>query len=198
MTEMHERLKKSRLKAGFHSASQAADAIGVQASAYTSHENGHRGFHANAERYASFYGVSLEWLISGKGDIKGKVKSIPILGSVGAGAKIYPLTDDSADYSIEEIMLAPNKSFAAYKVVGDSQYPRYQNGEYIVFERVPRRLEELVNKYCIVECEDGRILVKKLRKGATPDVWRLESHNAPIEDDVRVKQAYKVHGVLEG
>jgi DNA-binding XRE family transcriptional regulator len=64
----HERLARARLLAGYETATEAADAIGVNRPTYIHHENGTRGFQKHADRYAKFFRVSLEWLVTGRGE----------------------------------------------------------------------------------------------------------------------------------
>lgn len=67
MATAGERLKQAREKAGYTSAAQAADAMGVSAATYAQHENGIRGYPApRAERYGKFFRVAPEWLLYGR------------------------------------------------------------------------------------------------------------------------------------
>lgn len=68
MTEASKRLKFAREKAGYETASDAARAMGVTESTYLGHEGGNRGFASRAPRYARFFGVSVDWLLTGRGD----------------------------------------------------------------------------------------------------------------------------------
>lgn len=43
--------------------------MGVNYQTYVSHENGSKGLSRVAQRYAEFYRVSLDWLLSGAGSI---------------------------------------------------------------------------------------------------------------------------------
>lgn len=70
MTEMHDRLETAREAAGYDTAAAACEAFGWKYPTYVGHENGSRGFKGKAEVYARRYGVSLEWLLTGKGDMK--------------------------------------------------------------------------------------------------------------------------------
>jgi transcriptional regulator with XRE-family HTH domain len=71
MQTPNERLRILRLKR-YESASEAAQAIGVSPSTYIQHENGIRGSGSlprkAAERYATFFKVSLDWLLTGRGE----------------------------------------------------------------------------------------------------------------------------------
>lgn len=62
-----DRLKWARQNAGFESAREVADRIGVPYGTYVGHENGSRGITAKAgERYARLLRVSPAWLLYGK------------------------------------------------------------------------------------------------------------------------------------
>src|SRR5579871_3819144 len=72
MDDIHERLQQARVEAGYETASSAAAAMGVKPVTYTHHENGTRGFGCEtAARYAAFFRVTLDWLISNKGPMRG-------------------------------------------------------------------------------------------------------------------------------
>jgi len=64
----HQRLRFAREQAGFARASDAARAMGIEEPTYLGHENGSRGLTRASARYARFFGVSLDWLIDGRGE----------------------------------------------------------------------------------------------------------------------------------
>lgn len=66
----HERLVWARRQAGFSSAAEAADSLGIPKPTYSAHENGSRGFGHHADHYAARYKISLEWLLTGRGHPK--------------------------------------------------------------------------------------------------------------------------------
>lgn len=71
------RLRIAREKAGYATATDAAEALGISRSTYIGHENGHRGFPAKkAPLYARRFKVDEQWLLFGKGEgPTGKIES---------------------------------------------------------------------------------------------------------------------------
>jgi transcriptional regulator with XRE-family HTH domain len=73
MTDPAERLRIARLRAGFETAKEAAEAMGFAVSTYLAHENGSRGYPAKkAEVYARKFKVREQWLLYGVGDGPGE------------------------------------------------------------------------------------------------------------------------------
>ena len=69
MDKASERLRIARLRAGFETAKDAAEAMGVPVSTYLGHENGNRGYPAKkAELYARKFKVREQWLLYGVGE----------------------------------------------------------------------------------------------------------------------------------
>jgi transcriptional regulator with XRE-family HTH domain len=70
MTTANQRLKIARARR-FDRAIDAARALGMPIATYNQHENGLRGSGSiprkAAERYADFFDVSLDWLLTGRG-----------------------------------------------------------------------------------------------------------------------------------
>ncbi|TPN43232.1 helix-turn-helix transcriptional regulator [Mesorhizobium sp. B1-1-7] len=66
--ELHERLVAARKQAGFETAVEAAEAVGVPYGTYSGHENGSSGFRRDkGEIYARKFKVRFEWLMLGTG-----------------------------------------------------------------------------------------------------------------------------------
>ena len=200
MSEPHERLVKAREAAGYASAADAARAMGVGLSTYYNHENGSRKLSVPGPRYARFFRVSLDWLLTGRGEMKTKETRLvlPILGKVGAGAVVDMPDDPAGSPDLGDLEVTLEGDFIL-ELEGDSQWPRYLPGERIIVEGQPRPPERLVNGYAVVQIlGDGRRLLKMLRRGRSPGRYRLESHNAPPEDDVELLAAWRVKGVWYG
>ena len=75
MSEESERLKAARVAAGFASAGEAAERLGIPYPTYSAHENGSRGYRAGAaERYARAFGTTAEYLLFGRKDGAGEIR----------------------------------------------------------------------------------------------------------------------------
>lgn len=190
------RLQHARREAGYATATQAAAAMGVPAPTYLAHENGTKGLSRAGTRYAKFFHVSYGWLLAGAGEMTGGSTSIPLMGLVGAGSTVEPIGDTVAA-SIGSITMPDAEHLGALKVRGESQYPRYMDGEIILYDRRPRTPGELNNRYAVVDCSDGRRVIKKIVRGRKPAAWNLWSHNAPEEEDADILACYAVKGTLE-
>lgn len=144
MSDVHERLVISRERAGFDSAADAARALGVKLPTYYSHENGTGGLRASvAERYARKFKVSLDWLLTGRGEMSPdgavpyeiEVEGLPLLGSIQAGHWIE--TTDAPDEVRPEMVPVvrdlrfPHAEQYALRVVGDSMDLDYPDGSIV-------------------------------------------------------------------
>jgi phage repressor protein C with HTH and peptisase S24 domain len=198
MSEPWERLRRARAAAGYETAAKAAEALGVKAAGYVHHENGSRPLTRRAQRYARFFRVSLEWLVSGRGPMRGNPLIIPVRGRVGAGAAVE-FAHDAAEIAKGEWITVPDGGdIAALVVQGDSQWPRFLDREIVLYDPTPVAPGELVGHYAIVQTHDGRKLIKILRRSPGDNRWRLESHNAPAEEGVELIGAWRYLGVLPG
>lgn len=84
MSDPAERLRIARMRAGFPTGKEAAEAMGFPVSTYLAHENGSRGYPAKkAYTYARKFKVREQWLLYGvgpgpgeTGDVKAEVVDI--------------------------------------------------------------------------------------------------------------------------
>lgn len=73
MTSPADRLRIARLRAGFKTGKEAAEAMGFPVSTYLAHENGSRGYPApKAATYARKFKVREQWLLYGVGPAPGE------------------------------------------------------------------------------------------------------------------------------
>lgn len=113
-------------------------------------------------------------------------RQVRLVGYIGAGAAIYPI-DDGGDEWVEAPP-AVSRSTVAGKVKGTSQLPMYEDGWIIYWSRhLPP--EEMVNRRCVVQLADGRVLVKTLKRGSIKGHWTLASSNDEDIENVVVEWA---------
>lgn len=88
-TQPHERLRKAREDAGYRTARDAADALGIKGSTYTSHENGTRDFgREDALLYARRFKVHAGYLMFGQDAPASqgtKIREVDMRAGAGAG-----------------------------------------------------------------------------------------------------------------
>lgn len=196
MVDIAERLRKARMRR-YESARQAAIALGMRPDTYIQYENGLRGFSRHADKFARFFRVNLDWLITGRGemDMRSARVAIPVTGLVAAGSDILPIDADLA--TPPEILLPEPGHVAALIVEGDSGWPRFLHGETILYD--PRNVspESLIGKVAIVQAlSDGRRMIKTIQPGRKAGTFTLESYNAAPERDVALLCAWKFIGLL--
>lgn len=74
MNDPAERLRIARLRAGYETGKEAAEALGFPVSTYLGHENGSRGYPAKkAAIYARRFKVREQWLLYGVGEGPGQL-----------------------------------------------------------------------------------------------------------------------------
>lgn len=201
MSERHERLQAARQAAGYATAAEAAEAMGVKLPTYTHHENGTRDITRRgvAERYARFYRVNLEWLMTGRGPQKPAQRPqarIPIEGVVGAGFAVEMIDDPAGAAAVDSVPIPDSELIGALRVRGDSQYPVFVDGEFVLFDKRPVAPRDLIGQLAIVQTNDGRRLLKTIRRGNTDRAFTLESYNAPPEENVALIGAWRYIGSL--
>lgn len=131
-----DRLKQSRVRAGYSTAKSAAEAMGLPIATYIQHENGVRGIPATkAERYAKFFRVTPEYLLYGKSSAKpaapGLGPALFIKGTVIAG--VWRQVDhweenDWQTFTGAPDIEAPQKDRYGVRVEGDSMNVLYPAG----------------------------------------------------------------------
>lgn len=185
-----ERLRWAREHAGYKKGTDAARAFGWTVSTYLGHENGDRiPRRDKAKRYAKAFKVRWEWLLEGDGPPTTKGAPAPqAAGYVGAGAEIITVDDGAPN---EEIELPPPNAVPVV-VRGDSMYPRYFDGEKLFYLPEQRSPDEMIGRECVVRLDDGRMLVKIIRRGTKRNRFNLESWNAPTIENQAIEWASPV------
>lgn len=188
-----EKLRRER----FASRRQAAVELGIPPTTYNQYETGEREFSRHAVRFAKFFRVNVEWLLTGRGEMRPTraTHSIPLMGVVAAGSSVIPIEDQAGAAEIDAITLPEPGQIAALLIKGDSMYPRFMEGEYLLYDPKPRTPGTMIGHYAVAQTLDGRVMVKKILSSRLSDHWKLWSHNAP-EEDVQLLTCYKILGTL--
>lgn len=138
------------------------------------------------ERIAQRFGVTAAFIRYG--DVSSRMA--PVVGFVGAGARVEAV--EQAPSRFVEVPASWGDA-GALEIQGLSCYPIYEEGDIIVIRGEQRLVEgEILGKMCVVETADGVGLVKRVRRGATPGCYDLESPNAPTLEDVPLASARPV------
>ncbi len=208
MVTQAERLRQARIDAGFESAQEAVDAFNWNAPAYRHHENGTRGFGADAaKKYGRAFRVRPGWLLGFEHIEKNAAPETPtderlvVNGSVEAGAwrNSEHWNDDRA--FVIEGMPSPIPSAKRFGlvVVGYSMDEFYEpgtvldcisifkngtkpnSGDHVIVERSrPDGLRELtVKEYS--EAEDGRCWLVPRSKNS--EFQQIEYAGPDVEQD---------------
>ena len=217
----HQRLRFAREQAGYASASDAARAIGVEEPTYLGHENGSRGLSRAAPRYARFFGVSLDWLIDGRGALASAAepplaappRNAEIGGPARFGGTRIPAYGQAVGGRDGEFILNGNRivdvlappslqgvpdAYAVY-VVGDSMEPRYFAGEAVfVNPRLPVRRGDFVVAQIAVEAGEPPHAYVKRFVARDARTLRLEQFNPKKTLAFPVGRVISVHRIIMG
>lgn len=172
-----KRLTQARRAAGYETLADAVRYLGVKYPTYAGHENPNSpGTYqtAAAELYSRKFKVSLDWLLTGRGEMRGQgvvpveieLAGLPVLGNIQAGHWLETAFID-AEGDPELLPVARDARFPharqyALRVVGDSMDLDFPDGSYVT---------------CVDFAESGLGIVE----GMTVHVERHRSHGQMVE-----------------
>lgn len=125
--------------------------------------------------------------------------SVPVVGYVGAGGETVFMDDNAVGSGLYEVDSPDDISgdVIGLEVRGESQWPMFRDGYVVLIGRRDDGIDErAVNDWAVCRLDDGRTLLKILRRGATPDTFNLLSINAEPIENVRLEWATPVKGWL--
>jgi len=197
--EIAARLKAARKDAGFTSVGDAATALNVPYPTYAAHENGSRAFDNEAAAfYARRYRVSIDWLLTGKGERANRPTTVPVMGYLGAGAEVEPEFEQVPPEGLDQIDIPftlPD-DLIAFVVKGDSMLPFYKDGTTIIVYRHQKRpIEAFYGEDAAVRTSDGRRFIKTIMRG-DGGLINLISWNAQPIEGVRLDWIGEIFAVL--
>jgi len=180
-SEPHERLKWARERKGI-TKGEAATALGIKYPTYAGHENGTSGISAKkAQKYAAFFGVQINWLLTGQGDATtfnaGRdhlgTQSVQVRGSTEAGNWKEASADSPVggeEISIPMIPGFPSENQYALLVSGNSMNRVVSDGDYIIY---------LDYRETGISVEDGDlVVVERTRAGFVETTLKRLRRNA--------------------
>lgn len=192
------RIKAIRQTAGLNQ-TEFAERLGTAQSTVARWEKGAEPSGPMLHAIATVANTSVEQLL-GTGDLADQqADQIPVVGYVGAGAAVTPFDDYAPGDGMAFVERPPFVSgrAVAVEVKGDSLLPVAEDGWRLVYTGEQAILEDQVlNKLCVVQLRDGRLLVKRLMRGSKPQRYHLVSTNAPIMEDVEIDWAAPVRAII--
>lgn len=133
------RFKECREKRGY-SQQQLCIMLGLKGSSVSNWESGKtKPNRNNLQRLARLYGVSMDYLLGEEEKDKtaesSKALRVPVLGSIPAGVPIEAIEDILDWEEVPADWGRGGKEYFALKVRGLSMYPRYEDGDVVIFRR---------------------------------------------------------------
>lgn len=183
-------LRAARLRAGFETAIEFADLIGVNRTTYAHHELARRAIRpAIARVYEQNLHLPPGTLVMGR-ELQA-FRSVPIVGRIGERGKIQPMHVESRP---PPSLLPDPALLQAYVVKGRDLYPAFQDGD-IVYTRVlsPHLFDpELIQgRECVVITDTGDHLLRQVHIHADGRAT-LSAYSAPPLHDVTLVAAAPV------
>jgi hypothetical protein len=205
-----ERLRAARGRRGFKSGRLAAQALGIALSTYSAHERaestGGRDYGPDeAKFYARRFGVSPEWLLTGRGqgprdefpdlavsDEEYKTPRAPVIGYVGSSGEIYTYAVARGDLDQVEVSRHSPETTVAVDIRSDVLGPFFNRWR-IFYDSVKRPVKpEMIGELCVVGLKDGRVLMTQLKRGRSDGLYDLLSPGQARILGVEVEWAARV------
>ena len=165
------------------------------------------------------YGVSLDWLLTGEGEMYKQTENRVQVFDEENGIEVnyYPEVYAAAGYGATNTLIEPKRIKLAefilkffgirnYKkvdiinVLGDSMEPVFSNGDLAVVERV-ESIEEVKNGDTVIINIDGDVYIKKVEKIPFENKLILKSNNTLYKDiliDLDEHKNVKIVAIVRG
>jgi repressor LexA len=125
--------------------------------------------------------------------------SVPIMGYIGAGAKVDPDYEQVPEDGLDQValpLLLPD-GVIGLQVRGDSMLPKYADGTVIVVHsEQTRSTMSLVGEEVAVRTYDGQRYLKVLMPGIKAHTYNLESFNARLIIGARIAWASQIIAII--
>jgi hypothetical protein len=154
--EQGKRLTEVRIKAGYRTRQEAADALGEPVASYHLRENGHRRLTGDvAKRYAEFFGVTPQWLLYGETGVEVR---IPVRGVVGPDGVVLKARAKTKE-TVVEPPKEPTQRFAPFIVRDRGSMPMCHDGDTLYYDETafngPVNRDAVSGRKCMVQTGSG-------------------------------------------
>jgi len=197
-TILAQKIKAIRLKSGLDQ-TQFGERFKVSQSTVGRWERGAQPGHEKLQALADFAGTSIDQLLGVDEFSDRPADMLPVVGYVGAGAQVLPYDDYAKGHGMDQVERPAFVSgmAVAVEVTGDSLYPVAEEGWRLIYTGDQTILEEeVLNRLCVVQLTDGRLLVKRVMRGSVARRYHLFSPNAPLIEDVEIEWAARVKAII--
>jgi len=196
--ELKDKIKKIRWALGLNQGA-FGELLGTNQSTVSRWENGSSPEGPMLQKIADVANTTVERLLGDDGVTGAPANKIPVVGYVGGGAEVYPYDDyprgDGMDFVDRPPFLTGQA--VAVEVRGNSLFPVAEDGWRLVYTGQQSLVEEeVLNRLCVVQLVDGRMLVKRIMRGTAPQRYHLASTNAPLIEDVEIVWAARVKAII--
>lgn len=192
------KIKAIRKASGLNQ-TEFAERLGTTQSTVTRWESGSEPSGKMLAAIADYANTTVERLIGADSLSGSPVDQIPVVGYVGAGAAVIPFDDYPKGDGLDHVDRPPfvKGQAVAVEVRGDSLLPVAEDGWRLIYTGNQTVIEdEVLNKLCVVQLVDDRVLVKRLVRGSEPRRYHLLSTNAPAMENVEIVWAARVRAII--
>lgn len=148
--------------------------------------------------------TTVSWLMEGVGDEDAHPNRPPhrntvrVVGYAGAGAETHFFVLPEEDLDEVDAPIGATSRTKAIEIRGQCLGALFDRW-YAFFDDVRSPVtDDLVGHLCVVGLEDGRVLIKKLRRARRPGLYRLLSEQDPPIEDVAIAWAARVKSMSPG
>src|SRR5262249_7355402 len=155
----------------------------------------------DAKKYARRFGVTPEWLLTGRepfptgADESPAAPKVPVVGYVGAGSAAHLYDLAPPELHAMGRPADPAQGTVAVGICGDILRPFFTRW-YVFYDDVHRPMTaDLIGQLCVVGLADGRVLVKQVQRGRAEGLYNLHSATEKPIADVKIEWAARVNSI---